>query len=75
MLPFDFNLLDLILCIFRLAGAPLTHDNVVMELLEAGVNVGIGVIDGYAVRNTRFEVAWVCRWLSTRNARFTKTLL
>ncbi|KAF7778394.1 hypothetical protein Agabi119p4_2739 [Agaricus bisporus var. burnettii] len=42
-----------------LAGAPLTHDNVVMELLEAGVNVGIGVIDGYAVRNTRFEVAWL----------------
>jgi hypothetical protein len=44
---------------FRLAGAPLTHDNVVMKLLEAGVNVGIGVVDGYAVRNTRFEAAWV----------------
>jgi hypothetical protein len=32
-----------------------------MRLLEAGVNVGIGAVDGYAVRNTRFEAAWVRR--------------
>lgn len=42
-----------------LPGAPLTHDSAVMKLLDAGVNVGIGVVDAFAARNTRFEAAWV----------------
>ncbi|KAF9449461.1 hypothetical protein P691DRAFT_853918 [Macrolepiota fuliginosa MF-IS2] len=42
-----------------LPGAPLTHDNIVMRLLDAGVNVGIGVVDSFAARNTRFEAAWL----------------
>ncbi|KXN92662.1 hypothetical protein AN958_11763, partial [Leucoagaricus sp. SymC.cos] len=43
----------------KLPGAPLTHDGIVMKLLHAGVNVGIGVIDDHNARNTRFEVAWL----------------
>ncbi|KAF5347941.1 hypothetical protein D9756_010123 [Leucocoprinus leucothites] len=46
-------------CIYRLPGAPLTHHGTVMKLLDAGVNVGIGIVDGYDVRNTRFEAAWL----------------
>ncbi|KAF5344401.1 hypothetical protein D9756_011347 [Leucocoprinus leucothites] len=42
-----------------LPGAPLTHHGTVMKLLDAGVNVGIGIVDGYDVRNTRFEAAWL----------------
>ncbi|KXN82271.1 hypothetical protein AN958_02792 [Leucoagaricus sp. SymC.cos] len=42
-----------------LPGAPLTHDGIVMKLLHAGVNVGIGIVDGYNARNTRFEAAWL----------------
>ncbi|KXN85953.1 hypothetical protein AN958_10661 [Leucoagaricus sp. SymC.cos] len=42
-----------------LPGAPLTHDGNVMKVLHAGVNVGIGVVDGYNARNTRFEAAWL----------------
>jgi hypothetical protein len=42
-----------------LPGPPLTYDSAVTALLESGVNVGIGVIDTSAARNTRFDVAWV----------------
>ncbi|KXN81595.1 hypothetical protein AN958_04405, partial [Leucoagaricus sp. SymC.cos] len=38
-----------------LSGALLTHDGIVMKLLHASVNVGIGIVDGHSARNTRFE--------------------
>ncbi|KAH7922182.1 hypothetical protein BV22DRAFT_1114028 [Leucogyrophana mollusca] len=41
-----------------LAGPPITEEGLVARLLRAGVNVGVGVVDEYNARNTRFEVAW-----------------
>ncbi|EGO21300.1 hypothetical protein SERLADRAFT_417630 [Serpula lacrymans var. lacrymans S7.9] len=41
-----------------LLGPPVTAESIVTVLLEAGVNVGIGVVDEAYARNTRFEVAW-----------------
>jgi hypothetical protein len=40
-------------------GPPLSHDSAVTALLARGVNVAIGVVDEYAARNTRFDLAWV----------------
>jgi hypothetical protein len=42
-----------------LPGPPLSADNLVATLLEKGVNVAIGTVDKFAVRNTRFEIAWI----------------
>lgn len=42
-----------------LPGPPLSHNSAITELLENGVNVAIGVVDEYAARNTRFDLAWV----------------
>ncbi|KDR69239.1 hypothetical protein GALMADRAFT_128703 [Galerina marginata CBS 339.88] len=41
-----------------LPGPPLSKQSSVMALLNAGVNVAIGVVDESSARNTRFEVAW-----------------
>ncbi|OAX33578.1 hypothetical protein K503DRAFT_700202 [Rhizopogon vinicolor AM-OR11-026] len=41
-----------------LAGPPITNESLVSVLLKAGVNVGIGVVQEYNARNTRFEVGW-----------------
>ena len=43
-----------------LPGPPLSEDSLITTLLSKGVNVAIGTVDAFAVRNTRFEVAWVC---------------
>lgn len=43
----------------RLPGPPISNDTAVLKLVEAGVNVGIGVQDAWAARNTRFDVALV----------------
>ncbi|TFK72449.1 hypothetical protein BDN72DRAFT_836217 [Pluteus cervinus] len=42
-----------------LAGPPLTQKSNVKTLLDAGVNVAIGVVDEFAARNTRFELGWL----------------
>ncbi|KAF4615672.1 hypothetical protein D9613_012510 [Agrocybe pediades] len=42
-----------------LAGPPLTKDTSITTLLDAGVNVAIGVVDEYAARNLRFDLAWI----------------
>ncbi|KAF4602114.1 hypothetical protein EYR40_005318 [Pleurotus pulmonarius] len=42
-----------------LPGPPISNDTAVLKLVEAGVNVGIGVQDAWAARNTRFDVALV----------------
>jgi hypothetical protein len=43
----------------RLPGPPLTNDTAVGVLLAHGVEVGLGVREGNAARNVRFDVAWV----------------
>ena len=42
-----------------IAGPPLTNDTSISQLLRAGVNVAVGVVDEAAARNTRFDLAWV----------------
>jgi hypothetical protein len=41
-----------------LPGPPLSKSSNVLTLLDAGVNVAIGVVDESSARNTRFEIAW-----------------
>ncbi|KDR69234.1 hypothetical protein GALMADRAFT_215246 [Galerina marginata CBS 339.88] len=41
-----------------LPGPPLSKQSSLLALLNAGVNVAIGVVDESSARNTRFEVAW-----------------
>ncbi|KAF8558348.1 composite domain of metallo-dependent hydrolase [Imleria badia] len=41
-----------------LPGPPLTKDSAITTLLAHGVKVGIGIIEGWNARNTRFDVAW-----------------
>ncbi|KAF8958055.1 hypothetical protein BDZ97DRAFT_1950338 [Flammula alnicola] len=41
-----------------LPGPPLSEMSAVTTLLDAGVNVAIGVVDESSARNTRFEIAW-----------------
>ncbi len=43
----------------RLPGPPLSQKSALMTLLDAGVNVAIGVVNESTARNTRFEIAWV----------------
>ncbi|KAL4067994.1 hypothetical protein J3A83DRAFT_3786026 [Scleroderma citrinum] len=40
-----------------LSGPPLTADSLVPVLLAAGVNVGVGLIEGNEVRHLRFEIS------------------
>ena len=40
-------------------GPPLTNDTAVGVLLAHGVEVGLGVREGNAARNVRFDAAWV----------------
>ncbi|KAI0666496.1 carbohydrate esterase family 9 protein [Trametes maxima] len=42
-----------------LPGPPLSGRNAVSELLAHNVSVGVGVIEAWQARNTRFDVAWV----------------
>jgi len=46
--------------LLRLPGPPFTKETSVTTLVDAGVNVAIGVVDEYAARNTKFDLAWVC---------------
>ncbi|KAL0949372.1 hypothetical protein HGRIS_009441 [Hohenbuehelia grisea] len=39
-----------------LPGPPLSNDTAILTLIESGVTVGIGVREGWAARNTRFDV-------------------
>ncbi|KAG8977393.1 hypothetical protein FRC05_001791 [Tulasnella sp. 425] len=41
-----------------LPGPPLTWDTNISVLLRHGVTVGVGILEGWEARNTRFEVAW-----------------
>ncbi|TDL21140.1 hypothetical protein BD410DRAFT_316586 [Rickenella mellea] len=41
-----------------LPGPPLSRDSAVTKLLAHNVNVAIGVVDEYAARNTRLDIAW-----------------
>lgn len=43
----------------RLPGPPLTQDSAITTLLAHGVKVGIGIIEQWSARNTRFDAAWV----------------
>ncbi|KAG1808290.1 composite domain of metallo-dependent hydrolase [Suillus subaureus] len=41
-----------------LPGPPLTNESAVTTLLAHGVTVGVGVVEQWSARNTRFDVAW-----------------
>lgn len=46
----------------RLPGPPLTNESAITTLLAHGVTVGIGTAEQWSARNTRFDIAWVCRF-------------
>lgn len=41
-----------------LPGPPLTNESAITTLLANGVTVGIGILEQWSARNTRFDVAW-----------------
>ncbi|KAG6372339.1 carbohydrate esterase family 9 protein [Boletus reticuloceps] len=41
-----------------LPGPPLTKDSAITTLLAHGVKVGIGILEQWSARNTRFDAAW-----------------
>ncbi|CAE6420173.1 unnamed protein product [Rhizoctonia solani] len=41
-----------------LPGPPLSHDSLITRLLKANVTVGVGVVESWEARNTRFDIAW-----------------
>lgn len=43
----------------RLPGLPLSQDSVVAALRKHNITVGLGVLEPWMARNTRFDVAWV----------------
>lgn len=51
----------------RLPGPPLTNETAITTLLAHGVTVGIGIVEQWSARNTRFDVAWVCRFTFIRS--------
>jgi hypothetical protein len=42
-----------------LPGPPLSKDSAISVLLNCNVTVGIGIVEQWSARNTRFDVAWV----------------
>lgn len=46
--------------VISLPGPPLSEDSLIETLLNKRVNVAITTEDEAAVRNGRFELAWVC---------------
>lgn len=42
----------------RLPGPPLTEDSAITTLLAHNVKVGIGILEQWSARNTRFDAAW-----------------
>lgn len=44
----------------RLPGPPLTEKSAIAELLLHNITVGIGILESWSARNTRFDCAWVC---------------
>ena len=44
---------------FSLPGPPLTEESVIATLIANNVTVGIGVVEKWTARNTRFDAAWV----------------
>lgn len=43
-----------------LPGPPLTEESNIRALLAHNVTVGLGIVEGWEARNTRFDAAWVC---------------
>lgn len=41
-----------------LPGPPLTKESAITTLLAHGVTVGIGIVEQWSARNTRFDIAW-----------------
>jgi len=41
-----------------LPGPPLTQDTAITTLLAHGVKVGLGILEQWSARNTRFDAAW-----------------
>ncbi|KAI6021404.1 composite domain of metallo-dependent hydrolase [Pisolithus microcarpus] len=41
-----------------LPGPPLTNDSIISTLLDHGVTVGIGILEPWSARSTRFDIAW-----------------
>lgn len=41
-----------------LPGPPLTNDSAISTLLDHGVTVGIGILEPWSARSTRFDIAW-----------------
>lgn len=41
-----------------LPGPPLTNDSTISTLLDHGVTVGIGILEPWSARSTRFDIAW-----------------
>ena len=47
------------LVLSSMPGPPLTEKSSILELVEHGVSVGLGVTQNWAAQNTRFDLAWV----------------
>ncbi|KAF8750694.1 Carbohydrate esterase family 9 protein [Rhizoctonia solani] len=41
-----------------LPGPPLSRDSLITKLLKANVTVGLGVVEAWEARNTRFDIGW-----------------
>ncbi|CAE6413393.1 unnamed protein product [Rhizoctonia solani] len=41
-----------------LPGPPLSRDSLITKLLKANVTVGVGVVESWEARNTRFDIGW-----------------
>ncbi|KAL5631170.1 hypothetical protein ACGC1H_006866 [Rhizoctonia solani] len=41
-----------------LPGPPLSRDSLIVRLLKSNVTVGVGVVESWEARNTRFDIGW-----------------
>ncbi|CAE6451909.1 unnamed protein product [Rhizoctonia solani] len=41
-----------------LPGPPLSQDSLIAKLLKANVTVGVGILEAWEARNTRFDIGW-----------------
>ncbi|KAG8958226.1 hypothetical protein FRC03_009340 [Tulasnella sp. 419] len=52
-----------------LPGPPLTEETVISTLLRHNVTVGIGIVEGWEARNTRFDLIWAALEANGRISR------
>lgn len=68
---------------FSMPGPPLSQDSALVHLLQHNVSVGLGVmgintntqISAWSARNTRFDVSWVCNFVSVNDRVLANTSL